>query len=88
MVRFTFPTHPTDTMSRCVESVVPATATARFNRLIGTTDIRGQGTLHPLADVDPFVLFDEAAVSACMICASSKTWRLDWCKNVPMARCE
>jgi redox-sensitive bicupin YhaK (pirin superfamily) len=32
-------------------------------RLIGTTDIDGKGTPHPIADVDPIVLFDFARIN-------------------------
>eukprot|EP00038_Savillea_parva_P016727 m.17836 g.17836 ORF g.17836 m.17836 type:complete len:304 (+) comp3539_c0_seq1:1596-2507(+) len=45
---------------RAVQQVVPATDTNRFKRLIGTLDFKGQGTDHRLADVEPYVLFDDA----------------------------
>eukprot|EP00232_Nephroselmis_pyriformis_P019412 CAMPEP_0182875502 /NCGR_PEP_ID=MMETSP0034_2-20130328/13578_1 /TAXON_ID=156128 /ORGANISM="Nephroselmis pyriformis, Strain CCMP717" /LENGTH=289 /DNA_ID=CAMNT_0025008241 /DNA_START=108 /DNA_END=977 /DNA_ORIENTATION=+ len=44
---------------RSVSQVVKTTFTGRFNRVIGTTDLKGQGTSHPLADVNPFVLLDD-----------------------------
>jgi len=45
-------------MSRTIDQVVPATVTATITRLIGTVDIDGNGTSHPLAEVDPFILLD------------------------------
>ncbi|CAB9519075.1 pirin domain protein [Seminavis robusta] len=48
--------------SRTIEKLVPATDTGKLNRLIGTLDIDGQGTDHPLAEVDPFILLDESTI--------------------------
>lgn len=46
--------------SRPIAQVIPATVTnPMLNRLIGTVDIDGKGTLHPLADVNPFMLLDQ-----------------------------
>ena len=35
---------------------------ALLTRVIGSTDVRGQGTKHAIADINPFVLLDETAV--------------------------
>eukprot|EP00873_Tetraselmis_striata_P016933 jgi/Tetstr1/437197/TSEL_002767.t1 len=43
---------------RTVTSVVPCTATGPLKRAIGTTDIHGAGTKHPVGDVNPFILLD------------------------------
>lgn len=49
-------------MSRKIASVVPAkkASGAPISRLIGTTDIDGEGTTHSLPQVDPFMLLDHA----------------------------
>ncbi len=39
------------------------TDTKQTYRVIGTTDINGKGTEHPLADVDPFIFLDETRMS-------------------------
>lgn len=54
-----------------IECIIPAT---RFGskdipgkehwRVIGTTDINGKGTLHPLHSIDPFIFLDESIVPA------------------------
>jgi len=44
--------------------VVPPTRTnPTIPRLIGTVDIDGMGTAHPLAEVDPFILLDMAKIN-------------------------
>lgn len=53
---------------RTIAKVIPATAIAankpamKLWRIIGTVDIDGQGTEHALADVNPFLLLDDAAI--------------------------
>eukprot|EP00539_Tryblionella_compressa_P000481 CAMPEP_0178748158 /NCGR_PEP_ID=MMETSP0744-20121128/8736_1 /TAXON_ID=913974 /ORGANISM="Nitzschia punctata, Strain CCMP561" /LENGTH=302 /DNA_ID=CAMNT_0020401503 /DNA_START=124 /DNA_END=1032 /DNA_ORIENTATION=- len=48
--------------SRSIEKVVPATQ-GHITRLIGTVDMEGKGTNHPLAEVDPFILLDYGSIS-------------------------
>jgi redox-sensitive bicupin YhaK (pirin superfamily) len=40
----------------------PVTKTGHFDRVIGTVDFLGAGTNHSLAEVNPFVLFDDAVM--------------------------
>ena len=49
--------------SRSIEKGVSATNTGKILRLIGTVDMNGKGTEHPLAEVDPFILLDTATVN-------------------------
>lgn len=51
-----------DMTSRTIKKIVPATATGKITRLIGTVDIDGSGTNHPLESVDPFILLDYGVV--------------------------
>lgn len=48
--------------SRKIAQVVPPTTSGPITRLIGTLDIDGKGTDHPLDQVDPFMLLDFAAI--------------------------
>jgi redox-sensitive bicupin YhaK (pirin superfamily) len=49
--------------SRTIARVVPPTRTnPAITRLIGTVDIDGAGTAHPLAEADPFILLDFAKI--------------------------
>jgi redox-sensitive bicupin YhaK (pirin superfamily) len=41
-------------------ALYPPTQSSHFARVIGTTDFLGQGIVHPVADVNPFVLLDDA----------------------------
>ena len=45
-------------MTRVRQIVNPTKMGPVARRLIGTTDIDGNGTSHEIADVDPIVLFD------------------------------
>jgi redox-sensitive bicupin YhaK (pirin superfamily) len=57
-------TTTTTTMSRSIAKVIPATRTnPSLNRLIGTVDMDGSGTDHPLPEVDPFILLDSGAIT-------------------------
>ena len=47
---------------RTVSKIVPATQ-GKITRLIGTVDIDGNGTKHPLDQVDPFMLLDAGTLS-------------------------
>ena len=47
--------------SRLIEKVVPATKRG-ITRLVGTVDIDGKGTDHPLPEVDPFILLDAGTI--------------------------
>lgn len=49
-------------MTRAVDKVVPATFNGKITRLVGTLDMDGNGTNHPLADVDPFILLDAGKI--------------------------
>lgn len=48
--------------SRSIKKVVAATNNGKITRLIGTLDIDGSGTNHPLESVDPFILLDHGVV--------------------------
>jgi redox-sensitive bicupin YhaK (pirin superfamily) len=48
--------------SRTIKKIVPATKTGKITRMIGTLDIDGSGTNHPLESVDPFILLDHGVV--------------------------
>jgi len=49
--------------SRKIARVVPATRSGPvLRRLVGTVDVDGKGTDHPLAEVDPFMLLDQASI--------------------------
>ena len=48
--------------ARTIEKHVPATMSTKISRLIGTVDIEGKGTNHPLHEVDPFILLDATTV--------------------------
>lgn len=50
-------------MSRTITKVVSATNNGKITRLIGTLDMDGSGTNHPLEAVDPFVLLDYGVVT-------------------------
>jgi len=47
---------------RTIQRFVAATSTKALQRLIGTVDVKGKGTAHALAGVDPVVLCDAATV--------------------------
>lgn len=50
--------------SRLISKVVPATNTGKNIRLIGTLDMDGNGTNHPLLpDIDPFILLDSGTLT-------------------------
>jgi redox-sensitive bicupin YhaK (pirin superfamily) len=49
--------------SRLIDKVVSATDNGKIVRLIGTVDMAGQGTQHPLAEVDPFILLDSGTIT-------------------------
>lgn len=40
------------------------TKTPHFHRVIGTVDFKGQGTVHEVADVNPFILMDDPPLIA------------------------
>lgn len=44
-------------------SVVAPTQNAHFLRVIGTTDFLGQGTKHTVAEINPFILMDDAPIA-------------------------
>ena len=48
---------------RKIARVVSPTASGPINRLIGTVDVDGKGTDHPLAQVDPFMLLDQGTIT-------------------------
>eukprot|EP00571_Detonula_confervacea_P005062 CAMPEP_0172325512 /NCGR_PEP_ID=MMETSP1058-20130122/54245_1 /TAXON_ID=83371 /ORGANISM="Detonula confervacea, Strain CCMP 353" /LENGTH=303 /DNA_ID=CAMNT_0013042085 /DNA_START=132 /DNA_END=1043 /DNA_ORIENTATION=+ len=48
---------------RQMARTVPATKKGPIARLIGTVDIDGNGTNHPLEQVDPFMLLDQATIT-------------------------
>lgn len=48
--------------SRRIARVVPPTINGPITRLVGTVDIDGAGTKHPLPDVNPFILLDVATI--------------------------
>eukprot|EP00095_Tigriopus_kingsejongensis_P000373 maker-scaffold319_size207808-snap-gene-1.17 protein:Tk00373 transcript:maker-scaffold319_size207808-snap-gene-1.17-mRNA-1 annotation:"predicted protein" len=43
-----------------VTKFVPVSKAGPFTRLIGSLDFKGQGTKHPLAELDPFILCDDS----------------------------
>ena len=47
-------------MATRVSRVVPSLDNKNLYRVIGSTDVAGQGTAHAVGDVNPFVLFDDA----------------------------
>jgi len=47
---------------RQIAQVVSATQSGPISRLIGTVDVDGQGTQHPLEQVDPFMLLDYGCI--------------------------
>lgn len=47
---------------RTIKRIVSPTIKGPMHRLIGTVDVDGNGTNHPLADCDPFMLLDHAVV--------------------------
>jgi len=51
-----------NTAGRRIEKVVDPTPSGPIFRLIGTTDIDGRGTDHPLPEVSPFMLLDSATI--------------------------
>lgn len=52
--------------SRTIEKVVPATK-KHILRLVGTVDCDGNGTEHPLEEVDPFILLDSGTIAQDMM---------------------
>jgi len=48
--------------ARNIQRFVAATSTKALKRLVGTVDVKGKGTAHELAGVDPVVLCDAATV--------------------------
>ena len=52
---------PTSMSGRKISKIVPATP-GKVTRLIGTLDIDGNGTEHPLDQVDPFMLLDAGTI--------------------------
>lgn len=48
---------------RKISQVVPPTASGPISRLVGTVDIDGKGTNHPLAQVNPFMLLDQGILT-------------------------
>jgi redox-sensitive bicupin YhaK (pirin superfamily) len=48
--------------SRTIEQVVAPTASGPNQRLVGTVDVDGKGTLHSLEEVDPFILLDQGTI--------------------------
>lgn len=55
-------TTTTTPTSRTVAQTIPATSSGPIWRLVGTVDIDGRGTEHPLEAVDPFMLLDYATI--------------------------
>lgn len=55
--------HGMGSIGRKIASSIPATNKGSLNRIIGTTDIDGNGTHHPLEQVDPFLLLDHGSIS-------------------------
>jgi len=47
---------------RKISKIVPATP-GKIHRLIGTVDVDGNGTNHPLDQVDPFILLDAGTIA-------------------------
>jgi redox-sensitive bicupin YhaK (pirin superfamily) len=48
--------------ARTLIARVCATKMGPLQRLVGSLDVHGKGTLHPLHDVDPVVLWDKAKI--------------------------
>mmetsp|Transcript_3348 Transcript_3348/g.6112 ORF Transcript_3348/g.6112 Transcript_3348/m.6112 type:complete len:321 (+) Transcript_3348:64-1026(+) len=47
---------------RSIARIVPPTQNGPITRLVGTLDIDGKGTDHPLDQCDPFILLDQAVI--------------------------